>query len=198
MQSDRRSKRTGPQSCWRARTGGIREIRFVAWLGKWQLIEWLPFVDRVLLGSDPRGFRATVTFEKSSLGKTEVAVTGNHMPEPTTPRSTSPKRHDQPSGVSAVVLAQHLDCSGHICLEGQGVLHRGPNGNFPLDASRVAYIRHLRRQRQQSAKSAADVAFQEAKTRLLQLRIGEREKVLMMTDEAIETVQTMIGCFGRT
>ena len=52
-----------------------------------------------------------MTLKKSGLVKTEVAVAGNHMTEPTTQRSTSPKRRDQPSGVSAVVLAQHLDCS---------------------------------------------------------------------------------------
>jgi hypothetical protein len=93
------------------------------------------------------------------------------MTEPTTRRSTSPKRRDQQSGVSAVLLAPHLDCSGHISkLEGQGVLHRGPNGNFPLDASRVPYIRHLRRQRQQSFVANASKARSQRRTSLSKRR----------------------------
>lgn len=39
----------------------------------------------------------------------------------------------------------------------------------------MSYIPHLRAERRRSPKSEAEVAFQEAKTRLLQLRIGERE-----------------------
>jgi hypothetical protein len=134
--------------------------------------------------------------KKSGLAKTEVAVTGNHMTELTTRRPTSIKRRrDQTSGVSAVVLAGHLDCSRAYLqkLEAQGVLHRGPNGSFPLDASRVAYIRHLRRERQQSPKSAAETAFQAAKTRLLEIRIAEREGRLIELDEAVETVAKMMG-----
>jgi hypothetical protein len=80
-------------------------------------------------------------------------------------------------------------------LEVAGAISRLPSGGFDLTAARVGDIRHLRRQRQQSPKSAAEVAFQEAKTRLLQLRIGEREGVLMMTDEAIEVVEELVGLF---
>jgi hypothetical protein len=56
-------------------------------------------------------------------------------------------------------------------------------------------IRHLRRERQRSPRSAAEIAFQEAKTRLLQLRIGEREGGLMMTDEALEVIEEMVATF---
>ena len=52
--------------------------------------------------------------------------------------------------VSASALALHLDCSRTYVgkLEAEGVLHRGPDGvGFDPDASRVAYLRFLRRER---------------------------------------------------
>lgn len=98
--------------------------------------------------------------------------------------------------VSASALAVHLDCSRTYIkkLEAEGVLHRD-GGGFDLDASRIAYIRHLRRERQQSPRSEADAAFQRAKTRMLELKIAKQEHVLMMTDEAMEMVETLIGQF---
>ena len=53
--------------------------------------------------------------------------------------------------VSASALALHLDCSRTDIgkLEAEGVIQRQGDG-FPLDQSRVAYLRHLRRERQQS------------------------------------------------
>jgi len=53
--------------------------------------------------------------------------------------------------VSASALAAHLDCTRTYIgkLEAEGVIQRQGDG-FPLDQSRVAYLRHLRRERQQS------------------------------------------------
>jgi hypothetical protein len=67
--------------------------------------------------------------------------------------------------VSASALAQHLDCSRTYIgkLEAEGVLHR-ESGGFHLDQSRVVYLRFLRRERKQSPRGEADVAFQRAKT----------------------------------
>ena len=55
--------------------------------------------------------------------------------------------------VSASELARHLDCSRTYIgkLEAEGVLHRD-GGGFPVDESRVAYLRCLRRERQQSPR----------------------------------------------
>ena len=49
--------------------------------------------------------------------------------------------------------AQHLDCSRTYIgkLEAEGVLQR-QGGGFPLDQSRVAYLRYLRRERRQSPR----------------------------------------------
>jgi hypothetical protein len=48
--------------------------------------------------------------------------------------------------------AQHLDCSRTYIgkLEAEGVIQRQGDG-FPLDQCRVAYLRFLRRERQQAA-----------------------------------------------
>lgn len=56
--------------------------------------------------------------------------------------------------VSASALASHLDCTRTYIskLEADGIIQQQGNG-FPLDQSRVAYLRHLRRERRQSPRS---------------------------------------------
>lgn len=107
------------------------------------------------------------------------------------------RRSDSPREVSAVALARHLDFSRAYLgkLEAAGVIHRETGGGFPLEVSRVAYIRHLRHQRQQSPKSAAESELQKAKTALIWLRVGEREGRLIELSEAIETVEALTGLF---
>ena len=58
--------------------------------------------------------------------------------------------------VSASALALHLDCSRTYIgkLEAEGVIQRQGDG-FPLDQSRVACLRYLRRERQQSPRNEA-------------------------------------------
>ena len=65
-------------------------------------------------------------------------------------------------------LAAHLDCSRTYIgkLEAEGVIQRQGDG-FPLDQSRVAYLRYLRRERQQSPRAEADAEHAKAKTELL-------------------------------
>jgi len=67
-------------------------------------------------------------------------------------------RSRKPATVSASALALHLDCSRAYIgkLEAEGVIQRQGDG-FPLDQSRVAYLRYLRRERRQSPRSEADV-----------------------------------------
>jgi hypothetical protein len=56
--------------------------------------------------------------------------------------------------VSASALALHLDCTRAYIgkLEAEGVIQRQGDG-FPLDQSRVGYLRFLRRERRQSPRS---------------------------------------------
>jgi hypothetical protein len=55
----------------------------------------------------------------------------------------------KPATVSASALALHLDCSRTYIgkLEAEGVIQRQGDG-FPLDRSRVVYLRYLRRHNQ--------------------------------------------------
>lgn len=127
---------------------------------------------------------------------TEPTVAIDLLPEARSKPSSRRARPAGPATVSASALAVHLDCSRAYIgkLETAGVLNRHGDG-FQLDASRLAYIRHLRRERQQSPRSEADAAFTSAKTRLMELRIGEREKVLMNTEEALDWISTLVGLF---
>jgi gluconate kinase len=72
---------------------------------------------------------------------------------------------------SASALAQHLDCSRTYIgkLEAEGSVQRQGDG-FRLDQSRVAYLRYLRRERQQSPRAAVDAERTLAKTALLRIR----------------------------
>ena len=67
------------------------------------------------------------------------------------------KARDRQRIVSASSLALHLDCSRTYIgrLEADGVIHRQGDG-FPLDQSRVAYLRYLRCERRQDAVTALD------------------------------------------
>ena len=58
----------------------------------------------------------------------------------------------KPATVSVSALAQHLDCSRTYIgkLEAESAIQRQGDG-FPLDQSRVAYLRYLRRERRRFA-----------------------------------------------
>ena len=88
-------------------------------------------------------------------------------------------RSAKPATVSASALAQHLDCSRTYIgkLEAEGVIQRQGDG-FPLDQSRVAYLRYLRRERQQSPRAEADADHVTVKTEMLQLRLMEKKREL--------------------
>ena len=67
---------------------------------------------------------------------------------PLVAKPISRRRSAKSATVSASVLALHLDCSRTYIgrLEAEGVIQRQDDG-FPLDQSRVAYLRYLRRER---------------------------------------------------
>ena len=94
----------------------------------------------------------------------------------------------------ASALAQHLDCSRTYIgkLKAEGVLQRQGDG-FPLDQSRVAYLRFLRRERKQSPRSEADTDFQRAKAELIRLRIVEKQRQLIPFEEAAIRMDEMVG-----
>ena len=99
---------------------------------------------------------------------------------PSVAKPVSRPRSTKPATVSASALALHLDCSRTYIgkLEAEGVIQRQGDG-FPLDQSRVAYLRYLRRERQQSPRSEADADHVKVKTEMLQLRLMEKRRELV-------------------
>src|SRR6478672_8038803 len=95
---------------------------------------------------------------------------------PPAAKPVSRPRSRRPTTVSASALAQHLDCSRTYIgkLEAEGAIQRQGDG-FRLDQSRVAYLRYLRRERQQSPRAAVDAEHTLAKTALLRIGIDEKK-----------------------
>jgi hypothetical protein len=73
--------------------------------------------------------------------------------------------------VSATKMAAHfgVERSYLDTLVSQGVVEKRPHGLYDQTASRLRYFAHLRTERRRSPKSEADIAFQQAKTSLIQL-----------------------------
>ena len=130
---------------------------------KRQLIEFPSWVirDRVEPAASPGMVRYAA--ESGSELSYRDATGTNTMAEtvtidrPSVAKPVSRLRSAKPATVSASALALHLDCSRTYIgkLEAEGVIQRQGDG-FPLDQSRVAYLRYLRRERRQSPRSAAD------------------------------------------
>jgi hypothetical protein len=109
-------------------------------------------------------------------------------------KPVSRRRSAKPATVSASALAQHLDCSRTYVakLEAEGVIQR-QGGGFPLDQSRVAYLRYLRRERQQSPRATADAEHASAKAALLRIRIEEKKRELVPRDVYESMIDQMAG-----
>ena len=96
--------------------------------------------------------------------------------------------------VSASALALHLDCSRAYVgkLEAEGVIQRLDDG-FPLDQSRVAYLRYLRRERRQSPRGEADADHVRAKTEMLQFRLMEKRGELVRREDVDALIDQLAG-----
>ena len=114
---------------------------------------------------------------------------------PSVAKPVSRPRSTKPATVSASALALHLDCSRTYIgkLEAEGVIQRQGDG-FPLDQSRVAYLRYLRRERQQSPRSEADADHVKVKTEMLQLRLMEKKRELVRQDGCRRTDRRHLRC----
>jgi phage terminase Nu1 subunit (DNA packaging protein) len=99
---------------------------------------------------------------------------------PSVAKPVSQPRSRKPATVSASALAQHLNCSRTYIakLEAEGVIQRQGDG-FPLDKSRVAYLRYLRREHRRSPRAEADADHVKVKTEMLQLRLMEKRRELV-------------------
>ena len=119
------------------------------------------------------------------------------MTETVAPVAKPVPRPRKAATVNASALALHLDCRRAYIgeLEAEGVIQRQGDG-FLLDQSRVGYLRYLRRQRRQSARSEADADLQRAKSELIRLRIAEKQRHLIPVDEAgTSNLEQLVGLF---
>jgi hypothetical protein len=110
-------------------------------------------------------------------------------------KAVSRPRSRKPPTVSASSLAHHLDLTRQrvSVLADEHVLERLPAGKFDVDASRVAYIRFLRRERQKSPRSQADLEHVAAKAALLRLRIAEKQRGLVPIEDFDAMIDDLCG-----
>ena len=110
-------------------------------------------------------------------------------------KPVSGPRSRRPATVSASALAQHLDCSRTYLgkLVEQGVITRLADGRFDQAACRMAYLKHLREARKLSPRGAADVALQQAKAELVQIRVAERKATLIPGVQHEARVEAIAG-----
>jgi hypothetical protein len=113
---------------------------------------------------------------------------------PSVAKPVSRPRSRKAATVSASALALHLDCSRTFIgkLETEGVIQRQGDG-FPLDQSRIAYLRYLRRERRQSPRTEADADHVNVKTEMLQLRLMEKTRELVRRTDVDALIDGIAG-----
>ncbi|TYL93430.1 hypothetical protein FXB40_21610 [Bradyrhizobium rifense] len=113
---------------------------------------------------------------------------------PSVAKPVSRPRSRNAATVGASALARHLDCSRTYIgkLEADGVIQRQGDG-FPLDQSRVAYLRYLRRERQQSPRTQADADYVKVKTEMLQTRLMQKRHELVLQSDVDELTDQLCG-----
>ena len=91
-------------------------------------------------------------------------------------------------------LALHRDCSRTYIgkLEADGVIQRQADG-FPLDQSRVAFLRYLRRDHKRSPRTEADADHVKVKTEMLQLRLMEKNRELVRQTDVDALIDGIAG-----
>jgi hypothetical protein len=99
-----------------------------------------------------------------------------------------------PPSPRALALALHLDCSRTYIgkLEAEGVIQRQGDG-FPLDQSRVAYPRYLRREHRRSPRAQADADHVKVKTEMLQLKLMQSRRELMRRADVDALIDAIAG-----
>ena len=108
--------------------------------------------------------------------------------------AVSRRQSTKSATVSASALALHLDCSRTYIgkLEAEGVIQR-QGDSFPLDQSRISYVRYLRRERQQSPRAPADAEHASAKAALLRIRIEEKKRELVRRADVDALIDGICG-----
>jgi hypothetical protein len=95
--------------------------------------------------------------------------------------------------VTANSLATHLGCTRQNIarLTAEAIIEQRSDGHYDQTASRLRYIKHLRMSR--SARSDADAAHVRAKAKMLQIKIMERQRKLVLREEANALIDEICG-----
>jgi len=97
--------------------------------------------------------------------------------------------------VTANSLATHLGMSRQnvALLTAQSVIEQRSDGCYDQTASRLKYINHIRAEHRRSPRSQADAAHTAVKTEMLQLRLMEKKRELVRTDEVDALIDEICG-----
>jgi hypothetical protein len=92
--------------------------------------------------------------------------------------------------VSGNALATHLGCTRQNVarLTAEGIIERRLDGRYNQDHARLKYIAFLRSERRGSARSQADAEFTAAKTKLILMRLEEKQRATIPLAEAVANV----------
>ena len=109
------------------------------------------------------------------------------------PRLKQPRAAGE--AVTATALGKHLDLTIQRIkqLANEGVIEQLSTGRYDQDACRIAYLRWLRAPERRMQRSKVDSDFVKAKTELIAIRVREKKRELMMTEEALADMEQLIG-----
>ena len=95
--------------------------------------------------------------------------------------------------VTANSLATHLGCTRQNIarLTAEAVIEQRSDGCYDQTASRLRYIKHLRMPR--SSRAEADAAHLRAKAQILQIKIMQQQRKLVLREDANALIDEMCG-----
>jgi hypothetical protein len=117
-----------------------------------------------------------------------------------TPDRPEPKRGNR-AGRSAPVLVSGNKLTVHFGvvrqridqLTAQGVIERRSDGLFDQDQSRLKYFDHLRSEHRRSPRTQADADYVKVKTEMLQTRLMEKRRELVLQSDVNELTDQLCG-----
>jgi hypothetical protein len=95
--------------------------------------------------------------------------------------------------VTANSLATHLGCTRQNIarLTAEAIIEQRSDGCYDQTASRLRYIKHLRMPR--SSRAEADAAHVRAKAQILQIKIMQQQRKLVLREDANALIDEMCG-----
>ena len=97
--------------------------------------------------------------------------------------------------VTANSLATHLGCTRQNIarLTAEAVIEQRADGCYDQTASRLRYIKHLRSDSRRSPRTQADADHVKVKTEMLQLRLMEKQRMLVLREDAKALIDEICG-----